>query len=659
MKKTLIAALIASGSITPLFAQKPPQLPSGGAKNTGGGGNDTIQRHDTGGGPSAHGQEIPMIDPTNKTIDFQGKKYSLMDNNLGGQFEAYLATDTLSAVSAIEYRKTLRLILDYLAPNKTKGARIKPAYNLLSKASQYPGDGNLCESLANAIYAAKLTQNKGGNNKEYITKLRNEEKKLVNNMGVLENKLEINPKNKGGGKRGGRKGGGIQGGTSGVDSIEYKMMQKRILEIAAIIKKTEIEGTIDIAQSKIQYQSMMVQLFMQRRFDHVVMAARFYNLLYKDGDNKMRLKRGSDTEKFFSEGIGVNPTVAGLDAAANEAIRKVKTLISAFENNIKSNRIHAASERLVEAFAIGEFTTAVQVVPYKNKNKIQQYVQDANDLIKTLEAKDLERGEELNKSLKKQASDYNASEATSYIAGKKTESISYARDAKMALYQMKKATESQERNNQDNRFKSSMFRATSAWPSNPDLKEINDLLDRVIKGAEEGEDLLLSARKDFDHYIETKSWNAILNDDNLPRFTAAFGMSKEAQDFTRRKKLKEIIKEKTSVIAAIRKAQALDDGGSPEAAWEAIHIEFQKHPDDIELSRALASYSGKAAKFSNLIAQAKGFEKDSPTSARALTYYLKAEKINPRSQYASDGIQRIIEAKFDKAEQIVQSINEE
>ncbi|MFT5632336.1 MAG: hypothetical protein ACI9SQ_000040 [Rubritalea sp.] len=32
----------------------------------------------------AYGQEIPMIDPTDKTIDFQGKRYSLMDNNLEG-----------------------------------------------------------------------------------------------------------------------------------------------------------------------------------------------------------------------------------------------------------------------------------------------------------------------------------------------------------------------------------------------------------------------------------------------------------------------------------------------------------------------------------------------------------------------------------------------
>ncbi len=652
MKKTLIAALLASSSVAPLFAQKPPSAPSSGGGNSSGG--NTVIRRDNEQQASAHGQEIPMIDPTNKTIDFQGKKYSLMDNNLGGQFEAYLATDTLSSQAAVEYRAHLRQILDYLAPNKTDGSKLKAAYDLLSKAAEYPGDGNLCESLGNAIYSAQLTKNHIGTKKEFIGKLLKEQKKLVHNMGVIESKLDVQPAGRGSGGGGKGKGKGRNGGGStsatGTKSIDYLMMQKRLVEITALIKKTEVEGTIDLTQSKIQYQAMMVQLFIQRRFEHVIMSARFYNLIYKDGDTKMRLKKGSDTEKFFSEGIGVNPTVAGLDAAANEAIRKVDTLISAFNNNIKSGRIHAASERLVEAFAIGEFLPSVQVVPYEDKAKIQQYVQDANDMIKTLEAKDLERGQELNNSLQKQAADYNASEATSYIAAKKTESKSYARDAKIALFQMKKARDTQERYNEEQRFKTAMFKSTSAWPSNPDLEDINNLLDKIIDSGVEGEDMLLVARKDFDRYVETKSWAAIMKEENLSRFIAAFNLSKEDQDVTRKNLLKKITSEKSSVIAALKEAQTLDERGFAEAAWEIIDIRQKEHPNDLELSQAKAIYSGKAAKFASVIARAQEYENESPTSAQALTWYLKAENIHPDSKYASAGIKRIIAAKFDAPE---------
>ncbi len=646
MKKTIIAAIIASSTITPSFAQKPPSAPATAAGGTPSGGNDTIVRRDNMQQASAHGQEIPMIDPTNKTIDFQGKKYSLMDNNLGGQFEAYLATDTLSSQSAVEYRATLRQILDYLAPNKTDGPQLKSAYNLLTKAAEYPGDGNLCESLANAIYSAQLTKNHIGSKKEYITNLLKEQKKLVHNMGVIESKLDVQPAGRGTSSKGGSKGKTQSTPAAGSTSIDYLMMQKRLLEITALIKKTEISGTIDLTQSKIQYQAMMIQLFIQRRFEHVIMSARFYNLIYKDGDTKMKLQKGSDTDKFFSEGVGVTPTVAGLDAAANEAMRKVETLVSAFNNNILSGRIHAASERLVESFAIGEFLPPVQIIDYADKAKIQQYVQDANDLVKTLEAKDLERGVELNEGLKSQASDYNASEATSYIAAKKTESKSYARDAKISLYQMKRARNTQERYNEEARFKTAMFKSTSAWPSNPDLESINNLLDKIIDDGVESEDMLLVARKDFDRYVETKSWAAIMKEENLSRFIAAFNISEAEEDLTRKNLLAEITSEKSSVIAALKEAETLDERGFAEAAWEIIDIRQKEHPNDLELSQAKASYSGKAAKFANLIAKAQGYENESATSAQALTWYLKAENIHPDSKYAAAGISRIISAKF-------------
>ncbi len=650
MNKTLLTLLLASSSVSPLFAQKPPSLSPGGSAS--GGGNDTIVRRDSQPDASAHGTDIPIIDPTNKTVEVQGRQYSLMDNHLGGQFEAFLATDTLSSEEAVTYRKVLREILDTVSPTRSGGPNLGKAYKLLEVASAYPGDGNLCESLANAIYSAQLTKNNIGSKQEFIAKLRREEKTLVRNMRVIEQKSEFSTAGGGNGgskssNTGSSKSGARTSSSSGrTGNIDYQVMQKRLVEITAIIKKTEVEGTIDLTQSKIQYQAMMVQLFMQRRFEHVIMSARFYNLIYQDGDVKMRLKRGSDTEKFFSEGIGVDPTVAGLDAAANEAIRKVKTLVSAFENNIQSDRLHAASERLVESFAIGEFVTTVQTIPAESKLKVLKYVQDANDLVKTLQAKDLERGEELNSRLSESASDYNASEARSYIAAKKTESESYARDAKLALFQMKRVTDTQERYNEEQRFKTAMFKATSAWPSNPDLNEINGMLDDIIGRGLEAEDMLLSARKDFDRYVDTQSWAAITNEENLPRFLAAFGVSKEEEDLERNSMLKKITGNKTSVIEALRKAESLDQNGQAAAAWETIDMKLKEFDDDIELSKASAIYSGRAAEFTQIISKAKQYEKKSSSSAQALTWYLKAQNIHPKSDYAANGIERILLNKF-------------
>jgi len=287
MKKPFFSAILALGCTLPISAQvlNPGKALGGGGNSRpsgGGGGNDVVYR-DSGGGEesSPHGMEIPLVDPTQKTVKFQGKEYSLMDNHIGGQFEAFLATDTLSLQAAAEYRATIKQILDLVAPDKLGGVKLEDAYKLLSKAAEFPGDGNLCESLRNAVYSSMLTKHDVGNKKDLIGGLKKEREQIIRKMGVIQRRNGINEEQSGGGK--GKKKSGSQ--TKSTQTIEYMMYQRRLFEIDAITKKMELEGTINLTQSKIQFQAMMVQLFMQRRFELVVMAARLYYTIYKDGDS--------------------------------------------------------------------------------------------------------------------------------------------------------------------------------------------------------------------------------------------------------------------------------------------------------------------------------------------------------------------------------------
>lgn len=646
MKNSIIASLIATGFSIPFASAQVlnPSIgnqavkPATGGGGSQGGGDTVINRQQTQ-HQSPHGEEIPIVDPTNKVIEFQGRKYSLMDNNLGGQFEAFLATDTLSTQSASEYRATIRQILDYLAPNRKEKPRIDLAFALLSKASQYPGDGNICESLVTSLNGARNTQNGVRNLRARIEALDEEYKRTVRNMSVVESKLEVQTSDQ---SSGNKKSGAKSQRKTGPQSIEYQMMAKRLVEITVLKKKYEASGLIDVAQAKIQYQAMIVQLFIQRRFEHVVIATRFYDLVFRDGDNKLKLKKGSDTEKFFTDGIGVNPTIAGMDAAANEAMRKVTTLVSAYNNNMDSNRLHAASERLVEAFAIGEFMPSVQTIPVEPKKRIQQYVQDANDMVKTLQARDLEKAENLNAGLSKQAEDYNESEAKSYINGLKTVSEQYCRDATLALFQMKNANTTQERYNEEQRFKNAMSEAIKAWPSNPKINQLGDKIDGMIGDSERGLDQLQIARNDFDGWKKTQSWSAIFNDKE--RLGGAFGFSQANEDKVRLEELRDVIKNKAGIFAALKEAETLKERGFSEAAWEIIHRTQLDYRDDIELSRAMADYSSSAAQFSNMISEAQKLEKQDSASFHALTWYLKAKTVSPDSKYVSEGISRILAA---------------
>ncbi len=632
IKHTLLLSLFSTICSLHTLAQKPSTSSSSS--------NDTVIRSSSEQKESPYGNEIPLVDPTNKTFKIHGQTLSMTDNHLGGQFEAYLATNTLSSDDATKYRADIRQILDYLAPNKTKGALLEPAYDLLSEAAKYSGDGNLCESLANAVYAAQLTKLHRGTKREHMDNLRKEHRRITRNMDVIGSKLSLNEVKK-----------GEEGKATGQQSIEYTTMAKRLVEIELSLRQLEVNGAIGMTQSKLQFQSMIVQLFAQRRFEHVIMATRFYSLIYKDGDNRLDLKKGSDAGKFFAEGVGVDPTVAGLDAASAEAIKKVDNLVNAFQNNLKNKRVHAASERLVEAFILGEFIPSVQTISIESKAPIQQYIQDANDLVKVLGVKDLDRAEELNNSLTKQAKDYNPSEARSYISGKKAESKLNTRDAKIAARYMLKTENSNERYNEHARFKAAMAKATHAWPSNPEVEQINKLIDDKFKQLTDGDDMLLVARKDFDRYVETKSWSAVMKEDNLPRFIASFHLSTDPEDIVRAKLLKQIQADVTAVFATMKEAETYFERGHAAAAWELVDIAIKRHPNSLELAKAKALYSSKAATFANTIAKAQDFELVSTKSAQALTWYLKAEMIHPDSQYAREGIDRIITAKFKPQEQ--------
>jgi len=326
---------------------------------------------------SPFGNEVPFIDPTQETISLMGHTFNLGDNRLGGQFESYLADTPNESAAAKEYRETIDAILKAVSPHTTGVSiqqKLRNGFDLLPRAASYAGDGRICDSLSNAIYTALLSKGTTGNSKNYITSLEKESSRLSRNLSVLEKKGIVNSATKTT-----TSGTGRNRSTTveeGPESHEATTLKKRIDEIDAIKKRQQAKGELTILQAKVQYQALLAQLFVQRRFEHLVIGTRFYNLIFRDGDSKLRLKKNSDVANFFNEGLGVDPTVTGLDSAANEAMRKVTTFVTAFQNHIAHNELHSASRRLTEAFAIGEFLPVVQTVPAADRRKIFEYVRD-------------------------------------------------------------------------------------------------------------------------------------------------------------------------------------------------------------------------------------------------------------------------------------------
>ncbi len=71
-----------------------------------------------------------------------------------------------------------------------------------------------------------------------------------------------------------------------------------------------------------------MQLFLQRRFQHVLIGTRFYRDIFSSGESKLEV--GTDTKDLFAKSSGMPPTVGTLDSFAHEAIRDVRESIQSF-----------------------------------------------------------------------------------------------------------------------------------------------------------------------------------------------------------------------------------------------------------------------------------------------------------------------------------------
>lgn len=567
---------------------------------------------------SLYGNEIPFIDPTQETVTLMGHTFNLGDNRLGGQFNAYLADSPNTSEAALEYRETIDAILEAVSPhirNISKSQKLRDGFALLPRAASYPGDGRICDSLSNAIYTAMLSKGNIANSKQYIANLEKEKQRIIYNAGILSRKsnLTTSRPTSGDGKS----------SSSKRDSYRVQEMKKRVLEIDALKKSHQAKGEVNGLQAKIQYQALLAQLFLQRRFEHVVIGTRFYALIFPDGDSKMRLKPNSDVSKFFVEGLGVEPTITGLDSLSNEAMRKVSTYVAAFNNHLSHDELHHASKRISEAYAIGEFLPIVQTIPADHRRKVLEYVRDGNALVKAMDVRDYVQAKALMDSLKKQAADFDYTKAQGAIAAYSRVSDGHIRAAKLALL-----------NGDQAKFEQELKNATQAWPTNPKLNAVDEELDRLVATGKVAQEIL----DDFDRLLSEDNFREIYK-----RRYEFVPVVKD--DITRKDAIEQVVGNITRIDGTIRLAEVSSDNGNNFAAWEALAELRDEFPKDPELLQRLEKLSSKVADFTVALNKAADFEDNdlNPQTGSALAWYMQAKSIYPGSKHAQAGIDRLAE----------------
>jgi len=573
-----------------------------------------------GNGQGLLGGEIPMLDPSADTIMVGGVPIKLGDNRLlRARFEKYLSQSPETDEAALEYRKTVDKILHTVSPFRTGGPDLYAAFTLLPSAATYPGDANLCSTLAESVYMAMLAKRDVNSLRRLNESIEQEKQKLITDGDWrLRHEKES--------RLGERKSLSAAEGTGeannrvqgvGQNSLRHNETLRRIAEIEALKLENRARTELQTVQTKAQYQVLMIQWFMQRRFEHVVMAARFYNQIWQDGDSTLQIDEDSEVSRLFSQSVGVSPTVSSLDALANEAIRDVEKYIDAFNLLLERDELHSASERLMEAFALGEYLAPVATLPLEQKRRVVEYFRDLNELYGTVQARDYARGGELVASLKQQARDFPSSKIDSVIAASTLASDLAIEEAKAHLIG-RNSDMAAERIRQ----------ATEIWPTNPKLNEFRDLIG--------SSSVVVVARNDFDRLLSERNYREIAR--RQYEFAPAIQGDPDREDAFR-----QIITSLTKIEAALGKAGEFSKMGQNYAAWEQLAALREEFPDDPNLGRELELLAPKVANFTIALDRARQFENRMPKqTGSAMAWYLKARELHPQSEFAENGINRLL-----------------
>jgi hypothetical protein len=584
------------------------------------------------------GNELPFFDPSGETVAWNGHTWAATDNRLlAARFERYLNEPEDSSEDAVDYRQTIDSILELVSPHHPGGPNFPAALKLLPRASSYPGDAKLCDSLTQAIYAAVLAKKDVASTRALSEAMEDEKKRLISKSdwkAAQETDPSLNQTSGGGG--GGGPGGGGQGGGAnqpgqsrqpaqnpgrGTVSLEYVDSVRRIAEIEVMKKANTAKTEIQITQAKIQYQALMLQFFVQRRFEHVVMASRFYHQIWRDGDNKLNIDKKSELSQLFSESLGTSPTVSALDALASEAIRDVNQGVEAYSFLAEKSELQSAAKRLSEAYAVGEFMPSIRTLPRDKKRKVLEFVRESYKLIAALDVKDYTAAKELTAKLKASSGDFDPTKAEAAIA-------TYTRVSDMHINAAKLAASQGDNEKAGVEIKAAM----EVWPQNPKLAEFDKLV-------EAGGGMAV-AKNDFDRLLNEQNYREI--------FRRQYEIAPSiAGDAAREDAFKQIITNLTRIEGAIGKAKEFSKMGQHVAAWEQLANLRKEFPDDTKLGEAieeLLTNEEEVANFAQALNKARDFEerKDKQVGS-ALSWYLKARSMNPRSEMAEAGIQRMLE----------------
>ncbi len=572
--------------------------------------------------PQLLGMEIPLLDPASDTVSYNGGQFDVGNNALmRARFEKYLNQGPDDSAETKRYIARMEEILKETRrsgrarSNSADGVLVKVGMGLY-ELSEYPGDDGQSGTLASAIASSMDAQRANIAREKRNAQLDAQIDKLVRKTNSYTNR---NTHRSTGAVGGATKGPARNANEPKSNEFLIATNSKTIAAHEATKVKNEAENLAVLAASKLNYQSLLISLLMQRRFDHAVIGARVYRHIFRDGDTKLDLREGSDAHKFFSGVSGSTPTINSVDSLASNARRDVERNVEAVHNLLAQNKLADATQNLIQAVAIGEYMPCVITFPLDARQRIAKYWGLRKRSLTALNARDYGTVEELANALKEMDADFDDSMLRSYCAARMRQSDLCVRNAMKAL---------QAGNEEE--FNKQITQAGMIWPRNPNLDKGAEQLVKL-----DNQD---PAKDEFRQLLAAREYRRIY--DNQARFEVV------AIDPELREPYKDVITLVSTIdvmLAELATAASSDKVMGPCMAYEKL-LARQKADErfsaDDKFRDALHGYAVQAHDFVQALQDAADCEQRREYGS-ALSCYYRAQCLYPASELAREGVERL------------------
>ena len=634
-------------------------------------------------------------------VDMKPNTFLSMWNNpaFAVQFEKFLSAPAETSDDAKLYRQRINKIMELLAPGNATKANQDAAFNLLPLASEFESDANNCTTIHDAVYAA-------ANAKVEIQKLTEVDQDLGKELGVAQYNYKHDANS-------------LSLSTEAVSRTEQANYDKNQVEVRAAtldpskstvasLKQTIQRNQQQIAnaemQSKFALQSLILQLFVQRRYQHVIIIDRFYRALFDDGDQSLEQFQQMADKMGYNKAAGQVKITADADPKGSTAMgngndgrRGVGASAGTGPDGtgasvgndyyggggdasaLSGSGLHLGIENLSVESAQNAFTTGMKTASrtFKSLSQLDAF---ANEIIR-----DVNEGVKVYKFLLDKS---ELESASSQLAAVFTKG-EYLPSVRLLTVDEKRKTlaYAQLCNRLVNAANSGNIDALSEVVTS--MKEMNPSFDDAeirakLQGVKTASSLLVAqakvaASKGDLQAVQTQITRAAAlwpNNPEVTNFSAdmsklgekaspqvqaindfdqLYGQKNYRQIFDekekyiaaisqspeRQGKLKEVLSRMQEIETSIMRSQEIAKRGDYAGAWEGLEVTFNQYPDDLKLTQLRAEYSTQTPDFVKDINTAKQNEEKQEYGS-ALAWYLKAQNAYPMSDLSKIGISKVV-----------------